>query len=292
MICAHGYVPDFIGYAVARLLGLPLIAVARGYTARDRKVRFYERVDRRILRKFDHVVAVSDALRGELESWGVRPERLSTIHNAIPPIELAARSEARARLGLPADALLIGCVGRLSPEKGHALLLQAMAELAQAGLNATVVICGDGPERGNLEARRRALGIADRVVLTGYVAGIESLLSAFDIFALPSYSEGLPRALLEASAAGIPAVASAVGGIPELIRSEETGLLVPAGDAEALAQALSRLIENPSIAARIGRRAQHRVMAAFSVAAQLEQYQTLFLEIHSRWEERRAGRRS
>ncbi len=290
VICTHGYVPDFIGYPVARVLSLPLIAVARGYTARNRKVRLYECVDRRLLRKFGHVVAVSGALRRDLESWGIRPERLSTIHNAIPLIATESKSEARARLGLPREGLLIGCVGRLSPEKGHAILLQAVAILAREKLDATAVICGDGPEKRNLEISRASLGIEDRVVLTGYVAGIESLLTAFEVFVLPSYSEGLPRALLEASAVGIPAVASAVGGIPELICGGKTGLLVPAGDPDALAEALKWLINDPSFAASIGREAQRRVMADFSVAAQVEQYEALFLRIHARWQERRRSR--
>lgn len=276
IICTHGYLPDILGFLVARRLGRRLVSVAHGYTQKSRAVRVYEFIDARLLRRFDYVVAVSDALRDRLLRSGVAPEITTTIRNAVGEAELLPREECRARLGLSPLGFVIGCVGRLSPEKGHRFLLDAAAALTRQGVAATVVICGEGPEMDALRAQSARLELDDALVLAGHRADVESLLGAFDVFVLPSLTEGIPVALLEAAAAGLPAVASNVGGVPEVIADGETGLLVPPADCEALAGAIRQLHDDSELARRLGAAAQARVAREFSREAQALRYREVF----------------
>jgi len=279
IICTHGYLPDILGSIVARRLRRRLVSVAHGYTSKTRTVRAYEWVDIRLLRGFDRVVAVSDALRERLTRHGVPSRLVTTIRNAVDMIEPAPRSEARARLGLPPDEFVVGCVGRLSPEKGHRFLLEAMALLAERGLRARAAICGEGPELPALLSQRSRHGLDDTVTLAGHRSDVESLLSAFDVFVLPSLTEGIPVALLEAASAGLPAVASAVGGVPEVVVDGETGLLVPPRDSAALADAIQRLHGDRLLAQEMGAAARARVSREFSRAAQAARYREVFEKV-------------
>jgi len=282
IICTHGYLPDFLGRVVGRLSGCGLVAVSRGFTARARSIRAYEWADRRVLRSFDHVVTVSEALRQQLIRCGLSPARVTAIHNAVGEIEPLPRAQARAALGMSPEAFVVGCVGRLSPEKGHRIILDATARLVGRGITAKTVICGDGPEMPALVAQRRRLGLEDAVLLPGWRTDVDQILSAFDVFVLPSFTEGMPNALLEAQAAGVPAVASAVGGVPELISDGETGILAPAGDSEALAAAVGKLYRDADLAHSLAAAGRARVAERFSRAAQAERYRRVFEAVRAR----------
>jgi glycosyltransferase involved in cell wall biosynthesis len=272
IVCTHGYLPDILGFIATRRLPCRIMAVAHGYTAKSRSVKAYEWIAVRLVRRFDHVVVVSGALRERLVKSGVPAKRVTTIRNAVGRIEPLPRAEARERLGLPAEGFVVGSVGRLSPEKGHRFLLQASASLSREGVTHTVVLCGEGPHLEALRAQRSQLRLGDMVVFVGHREDVESVLSAFDVFALPSLTEGIPVALLEAGGAGLPAVASAVGGVPEVIVGDETGILVPPGDGEALASAIKRLHDDPGLGRRMGEAAQARILREFSREAQVLRY--------------------
>jgi len=175
---------------------------------------------------------------------------------------------------------VVGTVGRLEERKGHEHFLRAArAMLAAAnGLRPQVVIVGDGPLRGRLARQAGELGVAESVRFTGAVEDVRVPLAAMDVFVLPSRAEGMSNALLEAMAAGLPVVATAVGGTSEVLDAGRTGLLVPPDDASALATEILGLLEDPARATRLGRAAQGHVAEAFSAPAMVARLERLYEE--------------
>jgi glycosyltransferase involved in cell wall biosynthesis len=192
-----------------------------------------------------------------------RAERTVVIHNGVP-------LGVPRRRAHPGPATLLS-VGRLRAPKDFVTLVRAMT-----GLEARLRIAGDGPDRAGLEAEIERLGLQDRVELLGTRTDIPELLAGADVFALASDSEGLPMSVLEAMAAGLPVVASAVGGIPEVVRDGETGALVPPRDSAALASAIGRIVADPELRDRLGEAGRRRVEREFS----LERFEREHLELY------------
>ena len=205
------------------------------------------------LRRNAYVIAVSEAVAASLPTSGPPVE---TIVHGVDRDRFRNGAEhrraARQALGLPETACVIGTVGHLTPKKGHARLLEATAELAPRHPALRTVIVGRGPLEQALRAQARALGIEEQVVFAGLRADVPDILPAFDVFVLPSLFEGLPISLLEAMAASIPVVATAVGGIPEVIRSGSDGVLVNGDDPSALVRAIGSLLDDSAERARLG----------------------------------------
>jgi glycosyltransferase involved in cell wall biosynthesis len=204
----------------------------------------------------DRVIAISDHVRGSFADLGVPAEKLTTVHYGLEP---AAGGRARAELGVPADGTLLGVVGRLVEQKGHDVLLRALAELPGARL----AVVGAGPAERDLRAR--AAGLAERVHWLGWRPDGAACIAAFDVFVHPSRWEGLGLVLLEAMALARPIVASRVSAIPEIVVDGETGWLVPPDDPAALAGALRAAIEDPEEARRRGQAGRRRLDARFTV---------------------------
>jgi len=227
-------------------------------------------------------VAISRDVREKLLAAGVRDERVRVIHSAVePPAGLpgpAGRAAARARFGV-GDELAVGIVAALEMRKAHDVLWRAIAELRQRGVRLRCLACGDGSRRGALESLARELGIADVVSLLGEQRQVADVLAALDVFVMPSRYEGLGVAILEAMAMALPVVATAVGGIPETVADERTGLLVPSGDPAALAAAIARLDRDRALARRMGEAGRQRVTAEFSMEAMASRYEELYDEI-------------
>jgi glycosyltransferase involved in cell wall biosynthesis len=230
----HGYRPDVVDRGVARGAGIPAVTTMHGFTGGGWKNRVYERMQVRALRRFDAVVAVSAVLRDQLLQRGVRPNRLHLVPNAWSGEPPLAREEARHRLGLAPEAVVIGWIGRLSAEKGPDLAVRAIAALPAP---ASLSFLGDGPERQAVSRLAHDLGVAGRIRWHGNVPGAGTLLRAFDAVLLSSRTEGTPMVLLEAMAAGVPVVATAVGGVPAAL-IPGAGTLVEPGSGEMLAAAL------------------------------------------------------
>jgi glycosyltransferase involved in cell wall biosynthesis len=230
--------------------------------------------------RVDCLLSVSTRLAERMaHDIGFPPERVRTIHNGV---ELArftgrpSRADARAALGLPSDAPVVGTLGRLVAVKDHATLLDAAARLSREGLNPFVIIAGDGPLRRDTEERAVALGIAPRIRLLGHRKDVETVLAALDVFVLSSRSEGLNNTILEAMAAGLPVVATRVGGADEMVIDGVTGLLVSPGSDEALAAALRRLLANAGQAAAMGRAGRARVERDFDLVKTVQKYERLY----------------
>jgi glycosyltransferase involved in cell wall biosynthesis len=268
----HGYRPDVLHHGVARHAGVPVVSTVHGFTGGDWKNRLYERVQVRALRRFDAVVVVSEALRDRLRRGGVAPARLHLVPNAWIGSAPLSRTEARSQLGLPEDDVVVGWVGRLSVEKGPDLAVRALAELPG---EVSLSFVGEGPERPAAERLARDLGVGDRIRWHGPVAEAAALLSAFDAVLLSSRTEGTPMVLLEAMAAGVPVVATAVGGIPAAMLPG-AGMLAAPGSSRALAEAVSAVLA-PG-ACRPGRAEVEQALGQ-GRARWLEQYESIYRSV-------------
>ncbi len=280
VLCCHGYKPDLLGLVAARRVGVPVVSVSRGWTGCTLKVKVYDALDRASLRLMDAVVCVSEGQAAKVRQAGVPPERTWVIRNAIDTRRFARvdgsyRERLQALFPQPCRQI-IGAAGRLSPEKGLAGLVAAAPRVLQAFPDTGLVIFGDGPLRDDLQRQIAEQGLAGRVILAGFRGDLDHWLAALDVFALPSLTEGLPNVVLEAFAAGVPVVATNVGGTPEVVEDGVSGFLVPAGDPEAMARRLVELLADANLRQRMGQRGRERVRHEFTFAAQAEQYRRLF----------------
>jgi len=227
-------------------------------------------VERAVARRFRHIVAVSDAIRHYIPSTvGIGAERLSTIHNGIE----GALPEA-ARRG--DTAITFVSVGRLDAVKNQQLMLRAFARVAQAHPQARLLLVGDGPQRAALEALAAELGLDARIRFEGFRTDVAHLLAQADVFLLSSHYEGISIALLEAMRAGLPAVATQVGGVGETVVAGRTGLLVGDGDVDGFAQAMLRLAGDGVLRRRMGAAARDHQQSEFSLERMLQRYETLY----------------
>lgn len=274
----HGYHVDVVDAGAARRAGVPTVTTVHGFTGGDWKNWIYERLQRRAFRRFDAVVAVSRPLARDLERTGVPAARVHIVPNAWPandPPPLP-REQARAQLAVPDGRFHLGWVGRLTPEKGADVLLAALARLTDLPVVASVV--GDGRGRPALEQLAARLGLGDRVRWLGNVVEAARLFAAFDVFALSSRTEGTPIVLFEAMAACTPIVASAVGGVPDVVSPAEA-LLVTADDPAALAQAIRSVHADPAAAAHRARLANERLASDFAPGPWLERYERIYRSV-------------
>jgi glycosyltransferase involved in cell wall biosynthesis len=257
----------------------PWIAFHHGFTNRGRKDRVYNHVARWALKGADRLVAVCDAFARDLRAAGVPAEQIRLRHNFVlpftepPPAEVDA---LRARFGIPAGTEVLLAVGRLSREKGHADLLEALAMMladdtkrSSAPPAFRLVIAGEGPERTNLEAQVKRLGLEDVVILAGHQPNVRPFYALADCMVLPSHSEGSPNVLLEAMSAGLPIVATDAGGVVEIASDGITALIVPKRDPQAFAAAVQRLRSDHELARGLAAQAQ-RAAARYTPEAYIE----------------------
>lgn len=288
VVHAHNFMPSY--YSAAALLAKrnapALVATCHDMGTRlgQRKLRWMFRWS---LSRSARVAMVGGQVYDRyLAMKMVRPDRTITVLNGIPierfGITAERRLAARTALGLPADALVVGTVGRLVALKNQGLLLELLPRLRRAHPSLRLALIGGGVLDDALKAQARELGITDSVLFAGERKQVADLLPAFDVFALPSLTEGLSIALLEASATGLAIVASRVGGNPEIIRDEDTGLLVEPANAPALEGALSRLLEDAALRGRLGSNARNWVAEHASLTAMGQAYDRFYRDALAR----------
>jgi glycosyltransferase involved in cell wall biosynthesis len=234
-------------------------------------------------RLVDRYIAVAAVIRDVLVRAGVAASRIEVIHSSIELSRFTSvkdpRDAVREELGLPREAPVVGQVAALAWHKGQKDLLAALPLLRTRHPQARLVLVGGGEEEGALRAQARDLGIEDQVVFTGARQDVPRLLGAFDVFCMPSYLEGLCNAVLEAFAMKVPVVASTCGGLPEIVRHEETGLLAPPHDPPALAAALGRLLSERDLASRLAQAAHRLVHEQFGVDRMVARTAALYEEV-------------
>ena len=231
LIHSHGYRSDIIGLAAAKMSGLPIVSTVHGWVSIDSRLRFYEKCDRVALRFFNHVMPVSDQIGNALTASGIDPAKITRMHNAIPADTKAKEGPANiTRSRKEKGDVIIGIIGRLSPEKDVPSFLKAAGLVAEKFNQAKFLVVGEGPERERLQQMAREMGLDGKVRFTGFVEDMNSIYSSIDFLVISSLTEGIPLVVLEAMHQGIPVVSTRVGGIPEVIENGINGILVEPGD--------------------------------------------------------------
>ena len=283
VLLCHGYKANVLGRPAARRVGLPAVAVSRGWTGESWRVRLYESIDRFHLRWMDRVVCVSEAQAVKARRAGASPGRVRVIYNAVDPerfFDLDALCRAELLRCFPTTPRrIVGAAGRLSPEKGFDVLVRAAGRVVRRDPSVGFIVFGDGACRTRLRRQIQAGGLTDRFVLAGFRSDLDRFLPNFDLLALPSFTEGMPNVVLEAFAAGVPVVSTAVGGAPEVVEDGVSGFLVPAGDAAALADRISAALETEERLRDMGMHGRERVHDQFTFAVQARAYRRLFEEL-------------
>ena len=269
----HDYKSVVYGFLASAGLPIARVATLHGWLRNDVRLRVYRWLELRMLRGFDRVCAVSAAIEQELLDAGIDAARIRRVDNGVDT------DRFRPLAGQPArrdddGPIRLGCAARLSPEKNLPQLLLAIAECRARGRRVHLAIHGEGPLRGELERLVARLGLGDRVTLPGANDRLEAWYPTLDAFVLPSLTEGMPMTVLEALACGCPVVASAVGAIPELLAGVPGCRTVPAGDQEALVEALLA-VPRRSLPRAGGR---ERVVSLHGLGAMAQRYDTLYRE--------------
>lgn len=258
---------DLVGAFAVRRLGVPMVSTLHLIEDAVSPLGWGKRrlATQARLTTAARTIAVSDALRRwYLDTFAAQAHRVVTLHNGVraAPVPASARERLRRELGVPETSLMAAMVGIMRPGKGHADLIAAAAGLPTS-LDIRIVLAGDGPLRSTLEATARSAGLSPgRLVFAGFREDVPVLLAASDLVVQPSRFDALPTALIHGLAAGLPAVASAAGGIPEIV-TDDVGILVPPADPAALTSALVVLAGDPERRARLGAAARRRFEAEF-----------------------------
>jgi len=282
IVHAHEVKSDVIAYLAARSYPVPIVTTLHGWIGNNFKDRLFIKLDKRVVRGFDRVIAVSRRIEEELLAAGVPGERLRMVHNAI----VVERYQRIGRRGALAEILgrsipspVIASIGRLSPEKGHADLIDAIGIVSSRGQKVSLVLIGDGPERPKLNHQINALGLQGTVHLPGYVQEPQRLLEEIDLMVLPSHTEGLPNAALEALLMEVPVLATEVGGTPEVISDRETGRLVPASSPECLAEGILEFLAVPESWKQMASRGKDMVKMNFDFRARTRKLEAIYDEM-------------
>lgn len=283
LIHSHEFDANVHGAMVARLSGIPQVATVHGknyYWERSRRRVAYRLVARRA-----HMVAVSEDLKQFIvDRVGISAERIDTIYNGVeifPDVEETSVEQLTRELGINRDEQIVGTVGSLYPVKGQRYLLEALPRILEVRPRTRLLIIGRGELEASLKAEAKRLGVERNVLFLGLRQDIQNLLAIMDVFVLPSLSEGLSIALLEAMAARRPIVATNVGGNPELVQPGETGYLSAPQDSKGLAAYVLTLLSNGELARRFGENGRKRVEKHFSLTAMTDRYQSLYASLAS-----------
>jgi glycosyltransferase involved in cell wall biosynthesis len=263
---------------------IPWIAFHHGYTSTSWRTGLYNELDRWSLKAAAQVVTVSRASLEQLRTKGVDIKKIRVIHNAVPAdcrgetVDTSHVRALRASLGIPAEQKVILSIGRLSKEKDQASLVDALSEL-RGSFSPHLVIVGDGPERKAIMERVRILGLTNRVTVTGLQDHVRHFYSLADVVVISSRSEGSPNVLLEALALGVPIIATAVGGIPEMVNHGEHALLVQHGNRRQMADSIARILAERDVAQSLVENGKMLVHTKFSTASRARTLSDMYKEI-------------
>ena len=284
ILCAHGHKARMLGWFSAKRLRIPIVGISHGWTGENKKVQIYDRIDKWMHRRMDHVVCVSQGQADKVIRFGTPASRVSVIYNAVRMDRFDVPSDISFRHRLEAlfpnkPKLIVGTAGRLSPEKGFDILVTVADKLLKSGLDIGVVLFGEGFLREPLQQQIESLGIQQSVVLPGFTDQLDQYMHHFDLFVQSSHTEGMPSVLLETMSARTAVVATRVGGTSELVVEGSTGLMVPPNDPDALAEAMQKVLINDELRRTMGENGRRRVEQSFSIEPQVKAYWELFCRL-------------
>jgi glycosyltransferase involved in cell wall biosynthesis len=266
----HAHKPSFYGALAAMFAKTPVVL---SHVHGLNRTRNFKRklMNLLLLRKFTRIIAVANSVKEDIlrSNWSLSTEKLSVLENSVDYKRFAdvstSKEVAKKMLGLPQDVFVFGTAGRLAPTKGLIHLIGAFPKVKELNPSAHLILLGDGPCRAELEQHVSNMSCRDSIHFLGHRDNIEQLLRGMDVFVLSSVAEGMPRVILEVMAAGVPCIASAVGGIPEIITNNETGFLVPSKDEKTLAKAMIAIAKkSEQKIAEIVNRAKELVRTSYS----------------------------
>lgn len=270
ILCTHDYRTQVIGFLATLGITTRWVAFSRGWTAENLKIKLYHSVDKLIIRFADRIVAVSNEQRRKLRNLLVSSDKIAVVHNAIDPEKFngIAKADLRKRFNFPENSIICIAGGRFSAEKGQIFLIKAAQIILEKNDNLRFVLFGDGPDLPMIRATIAKSGLSDRIVCPGFEKNLLGHLADADMLVNPSLSEGLPNIVLEAMALKVPVVATAVGGVPELVSDGENGFLVNAADATLLADKILKLAGDKSLSEKFGVEGLKTLAKDFSFAGQ------------------------
>jgi glycosyltransferase involved in cell wall biosynthesis len=273
VVQAHTYYANLYASIAARLAGVKVVMTTEHGQASWKRPT-HHLIERRIISPLVSMrVAVSNDIRNiRVLSGDVSATKITVINNCVVIPETKASHNIKERLK-------IGTVGRLVPAKDYQTLIRAFGKVIGDGFNAELTIVGDGPERARLEKEVQDLVLYEHVTFAGFQANVDIFLNEFDIFVLTSITEGIPIAMLEAMAKGLPVVATIVGGIPEVLQDNVDGLLVESSNPQMIADTLKRLINDRFLRIRLGEAAREKIKSSFCSESVCKQYEQLYINL-------------
>lgn len=281
VLVSHGYKANVVGRLATVGMKTRPVATVRGFTAATWRVVLYEKLERLFLRTFPLVLTVSEGTRDVLRRHGLSGPRYRVLHNSVDCGIRAEALDLRTEYGLPDDAQVIVAAGRLSPEKGHRYLVDAMDRVRRGNDRAYCLVFGEGQMRPSLETQIRELGLETRVQLLGFRRDVLRCLASADVVVNPSLSEGLPNVVLEAMSQSTAVVATEVGGVGELLEDRRSGWLVEAGRADLLADALVEALEDDENRSAVATEGRRTAVEKFSFEHQAHRFQEYCRELCS-----------
>ncbi|MCQ2560069.1 MAG: glycosyltransferase [Clostridia bacterium] len=253
IVHTHGVRANLVGRLAAKQAGKKIVVTTEHSLLAQDYPGFLSRMLNMLIEKFSrpittHFIAVSDGLRRALLKQGISENKITVIHNGLNPEDFVTHQPLdfwRQKLHIEASVPVVGIVGRLHPVKGHRYFLQAAQQILQTKPEVRFLVVGDGSERPSLEAYAAELGITDQVIFTGFVKEVAEIMPALNVLVIPSLWEGFGLTALEGMVLKVPVLASSIGGLPEVVEDEYTGLLVPPADSQALAEKTLWMLDNP-----------------------------------------------
>ena len=277
---AHEYKSNVVGLFAKRKLPMVMVTTVHGWVQHTWKTPLYYGIDKICLRRYDHVICVSQDIYEDVRGLGIPEAKCTYIPNGIDTDEYQRRESrelVKARLDGDPNRLVFGAVGRLSEEKGFHLLIESFDRMQRkTGADAGLWIAGEGPERARLESLVKELGVDDRVKLLGFRKDTLDLYHAMDAFVLSSIREGLPNVVLEAMALAVPVLSTKVAGVPNVIRDGENGLLTECGSANALDGGLEVLMTDKALRDRFGSAGRESVVESHSFALRMRRVRNVY----------------
>lgn len=286
LIHSHGYKGNILLGCIPRFMRkMPVISTVHGWTSvrRFTKMWFYTLLDKFFLKRMDAIVNVNTTTvmdAGKADRF--------VVENGIPPLKFEPESVMKmdtVTTEFCKDDFIVGAISRLSEEKGIAYLIKTVAILAERGNNVKAVVIGEGPQKGMLQKLIIENNLSDRVLLAGYKNNAFNYLPIFDAFVLPSLTEGLPITILEAMQAGVPIIATNVGGVPDVLGKGSYGIIVEPGNSELLADAVSRVFSDADFAERMARDAKNAVLSEYTSRRMAKKYLNVYEAVLNKWKQ-------
>ena len=289
IVHSYGFYSNLFAIPAARLAGAPVV-IASIRDCGEALTGAQRRVQKMFCRMADCILANAEGVRRWLISEGYPARKIQVIRNGIVrpmPVAVEETGKLRQEFGIAADTRLIAVCSRLTPMKGLEHFLEAASIVGRSRTNVRFLVIGgpshigDGSYKAELERYAASLGLENKVIFTGFRTDVAKILPEIDISVLPSLSEGLSNSLLEAMSAGVPVIATRVGGTPEAVENGRSGLLIRPGDSGALIQAMNEMLDNPEAARRMGEEGRNRASSRFSVEKMVRETEALYFRLLS-----------